>query len=389
MIICFNCNPATKDVLDRLLNTGEYRDYSDVVTAAIENLSVLHSKMSEDGSIIIGQQSKTRKPDDVVPQEADAPANPKASEDPGVPFENEEKGPATKQKFASTNIPDLFRRPVETAMPVQFATIPIDQNLDKRIVFVEDWIFGQYNRLLPAKAACRALANISTADSGQKSLANLAIKIANDAVGLGRYLSHIDKKRNLGRDEATSVAFPKDAVLVDFKSIQRFASQFVGTRNKEGRILGLPSALKLIGTDPENSEGVALTAAGWAFAKAENPLLDRTPTGKIERFSDEEIALLLEHIIANVPTEAFAYRTILTEVGKGQFTPEDIDSALLKHSRDRKKSTGMLVSTQRSGAISRMADLDLIGRSRTGTRVSYLITPRGKELLRSPTFLAD
>jgi hypothetical protein len=39
------------------------------------------------------------------------------------------------------------------------------------------------------------------------------------------------------------------------------------------------------------------------------------------------------------------------------------------------------VSTQRSGAICRMADLDLIGRARTATRVSYVLSQRAKQFL--------
>jgi len=245
---------------------------------------------------------------------------------------------------------------------------------------VDQWMFGQYNRLLPAKVTCRALANIFADGSGRQPLDKVAHTIANEAAKLGRYLAKLDAKRNLGRDDALAVAFPKNPA--EFKSIQRFANQFVAAANKEGGLSGLAFSLNLIGRNPDYPEGIALTEAGWRFATMENPLLDRNSAGS-EKFTADEISFLLDHITASVPVEAFAYQAILTEVARNILTPDALDEALARLPKHPRKALAQFVSTQRSGAICRMADLDLIARSRTGTRVSYVMTPRGKDFLRS------
>jgi hypothetical protein len=247
---------------------------------------------------------------------------------------------------------------------------------------VERWIFGQYNRLLPAKVTCRALVNILARGGKQRSLEEIAIEIANEAAKFGKYLSELDEKRNLGRDDAIAVAFPRSTAATEFKSIQRFANQFVGTADRGGNLSGLPVALKLVGRDSDH-DGVTLTEAGWKFGMMPNPILDISSTGTNERFSDDEIVFLLDHILTSVSVEALAYRIVLGELADGVLTPDALDDALLKRSASGQKAERSFVSTQRSGAICRMVDLGLIRRSRTGTRVSYVLLPRGNEFLHS------
>lgn len=116
------------------------------------------------------------------------------------------------------------------------------------------------------------------------------------------------------------------------------------------------------------------------MAKDQADLQVRLPT---EKFSTEEREFLVHHIATAVPAEAFAYRSILEAVKAGHNTPEKLDAALKAYvSPDRAEDLSQsFLSSQRSGAVSRMSDLDLIGRQRDGTRVTYAVTDEGRAFL--------
>jgi len=121
-----------------------------------------------------------------------------------------------------------------------------------------------------------------------------------------------------------------------------------------------------------------LTEAGWKFASLYNPILDNKETGKSAKFSSEEIDYLIQHISKNVPVEDYAYRTIIKSILDGNQTPSSIDDALKGTVKVEKetKLTDSFLSSQRSGAISRMSDLDLMKRIRVGVTMKYEITER-------------
>jgi hypothetical protein len=373
MVLCFTCTPETKALLDRLVATGHYEDHSQVLAAAIQNLAVIHSELQERTSLIIERNyglGASVEGDTAVARQQ--PATPVVSKS------SSESSSAASPGQGAPAIPAIFHRHPDITPPAHFADVTIKPA--GKAAAIDAWMWGQYNRLLPAKVTCRALINMFGDGSERQPLEKQTTAIANEAAKLGRYLSSIDEKRHLGRDDAMAIAFPKNSA--EFKSIQRFATQFVASANKEGELSGLAVSLNLIGRNPDYPEGIALTKAGWDFGMIENPLLDRIASG-IEKFSADEISFLLDHIAATVPVEAFAYQTILREVSRNILTPDALDAALSELPGHPKKALPQFVSTQRSGAICRMADLDLIARNRSGTRVSYVLTVRGKDFLRS------
>src|SRR2546421_12323268 len=58
MIICFECQLRTKRLLDELVVSGGYADYSDVLAAAVSNQALLHSRVEEDGTLILGDANE-------------------------------------------------------------------------------------------------------------------------------------------------------------------------------------------------------------------------------------------------------------------------------------------------------------------------------------------
>ena len=104
------------------------------------------------------------------------------------------------------------------------------------------------------------------------------------------------------------------------------------------------------------------------------------------KFSEVETDFLLVHVSRSVPEETSAYSAIVDSVGEGADTPNDVDKYLCRKFRlqiaakaeAEYEITQTFLTTQRTGAISRMADLGLIARNKNGLHVTYKITALGE-----------
>jgi hypothetical protein len=380
MIICFQCSPEIKKSLDNLLEAGQYTDYSEVISMALRNLAVLHNQISESGILFIEEKPRIGISNKT---ELDLAVN----ETGGLAKKKEEIGIINKQSEGARtklqeDIPEIFRITNDFKAPNKFAKMPSDIWIAGQDIPLDRWFFGQYNRLLPAKASCRALVHMNQINPNGVDLSSTASAIASQATILGDYLTNLDEVRDHNREDAVSTAFPTSGENAS-KSQMRYANQFVASINKRGQISGLLVSLKLINLTLGKNDRILLTEPGWEFARLLNPILDKKETPNSRNFNDEEIQFLINHISNNVPTEDFAYRTILTIIEKGINSPLDIDGILSQQvplSKNRSLSQSFL-SSQRSGAISRMTDLGLLERERDGIRMFYKITEWGRMYL--------
>jgi hypothetical protein len=53
MIICFKCSPETKEALDTLVESEQYRDYAEAISIAVVNLAVLQGELADKEAIVI------------------------------------------------------------------------------------------------------------------------------------------------------------------------------------------------------------------------------------------------------------------------------------------------------------------------------------------------
>jgi hypothetical protein len=248
---------------------------------------------------------------------------------------------------------------------------------------LDRWVLGQQNRLLPAKVNARALIRMFVENSKGLPISPTAESIAAEAAVFGDYLTALDEARNASRDDTLATAFPTTAEDAN-KGRVRYANQFVVYQNSRGELSGLMVDLKLINVITQKKERfIVPTKVAWEFARLPNPVVDGPAEGLVQKFSGEERSLLLRHIAAHVPVEAFAYRAILVAIQAGSNTPETIDAALKKHvAEDRaEKLSQSFLASQRSGAVSRMSDLGLVERQRDGVRVCYAATDQGRAFL--------
>ncbi len=363
MVLCIEIDQETKARLDELLTLGQYRDYSQAIAVAIANQVLLHGKVAEQGrSLII---SKT-----VGPRSSDK-------------ISKTARSAGRLQESGRLTVPSLFSRALRRPLPEQLSPIPTDAFVRGTSVPVDRWIFGQHNKLLPAKASCRALAILDAGTTGVP-LARTASDIAAHAVELGDYLRAIDEKNGFTREESLSLAFPLSGSETGDKARLRYANQFVASTNAQGQLSGLLVDLKFVNYVPGKEARLMLTEPGWEFAVLENPILDHGAAG-LPKFTSEEVDFLLGHIRNNVPAEDSAYRTVITALSEGANNPDKLDAYLkpLLSPRQDKPFTTAFLATQRSGVISRMSDLGLVSRQRDGVKVTYIPSERAIEYLKN------
>lgn len=387
MVICFECDTKTKALLDEFLVSDQYRDYSEVISTAIANLAVLRSRVPRSGSVVISSADvSTTKNDESGSVRTGKPSGSDPSS--GMPL------PAATQKqpqFSSTSgIPAMFQFENIGRNPPHVGKIKTERWEKEGKIRLDRWIFGQYNKLLPAKVTCRALGHLLADKPHGVPLAKVATVISEEAAVLGDYLSIHDLKHGLRREEALHTGFPRTTLSAGGERVTnsgqlRYANHFVAGEIRRNEVSSLPIALKLIHCEgPEQL--IQLTEPGARFALLRNPVLDGPQLQPTQKLSREEIDLLLDHISHHVPVELFAYKTLLAAILNGANTPDKLSESLQEMDiwwRDRKpEDTVSFFSTQRSGAISRMVDLELTQRERQGTRVTYKVTPRGEDFLK-------
>jgi hypothetical protein len=382
MIVCINCSEQTKARMDSLLRKFSYKDYSELMAIAVENLSMLELEVAEKGALIIGEGP--------VPPVASAASLPVENVWPfsaskravGAPFKSQiasaPPAPAAPAQFC---IPDLFISGGLDGLSAITASLPPMVSAEKSFT-LDRWLFGQYNKLLPAKANCRALLRLTAGQEKGTSLDSAAARIAEAAAQLGDYLDDQDHRNKIGRDDSLATAFPRSGPDGE-KGRARYVNQFLGSVNGQGVLSGLLWDYRLVGLAPNEGAHLLLTEPAVQFARLPNPVLDERQSEPAQKFSSEETAFLLEHIRSHVHFESFAFRTLIQAISNGADTPDKLDEALrslVPADPNRSLSTAFLKS-QRSGALSRMADLGLIARIRKGVKVSYIITERGRHFM--------
>jgi Arc/MetJ-type ribon-helix-helix transcriptional regulator len=359
--------------MDNLIQSGKYKDYSEIITVAINNLSVIETEISEKNSLIINGENK------IINQEIFKPVE----ENNISKYNNSENVQNVKLDIKNIEVPIIFRlegldkkKPIIAAPPNDFWATGQEVPLDR-------WLLGHYNKLLPSKASIRAIAHLVINKKNGIVFEEAREQISKVIMELAKYLAFIDKNNNTSRDDALATAFPAEDKNLD-KSITRYLNHFVANINKNGQLTGLLIDYKLINYSSGKNPKLMLTETGWKFSKLENQILDKEAALPIKKFTDEEKTFLTNHIKQNIPAEDFAFRIILEAITNNKNSPEKIDEYLTKYigkqrSIDLSKS---FLSSQRSGAMSRMVDLGLIFRIRDGVRVNYKVTDFGKQYIK-------
>lgn len=348
MVIYLRLQPDLKSRVDSLVKGGLYPDFNSAAVTALENLVVVEEEHGRSQSqpfheprAVANSQREVVRP--IEAQEVRAPVEPPAE----VPTELVVPSP-----------PDLFQ--IGDLVPV------------------ERWIFGQENRVFPAKVNARIFLNLLKETGNPREIGEIAEAISRAATSVYVHLRALDERHNHNKDDSLAIGFPEPD---SHKSIARYANQFVAYENTQGRLSGMLIEWKLVGVKRvKNKTYLYPTSAGIRFARLPNPLLDSSEDGESpKKFSEDEIAWALSHVATALPVEYSAFCTIVRGIQSGANTPELLDRYIRSNAGDKADISDEFVSTQRSGALSRMVDIALTRRVRKGTRIMYELTERAQE----------
>jgi hypothetical protein len=258
-------------------------------------MSVLHKELSHKGVLVIDSKNGATLPTLKTKDEKTNKRNKASTRTQNKNSQRADLDLEAHYPHVSNHVPRFFSLDGIGEPPSSLATLPSDVWVKGQQVPLERWIFGQYNKLLPAKATCRALAHLLEEKSDGVPIEETASKISEEAFALGNFLTNLDKKYGISRDDALSTAFPSPNRESE-KSRLRYANQFVANASKQGRVSSVLMDLKLINHTGGKFPRLKLTEAGWRFATLWNPVFDVEDSETTQKFTVEEKSFLLEHI---------------------------------------------------------------------------------------------
>ena len=293
-------------------------------------------------------------------------------------FSPEPKSRQPKQQIALQINPQFLGIPKSTTVPI-LPSVPLTEEIK------HSPLWGQINRLVPAKFVLRLLINQITLSGSEKTdLKSFSAYVAENATLARTYIEKRDKAHRI-RGEELYVALPKK----NPKSQQRFINFYVGKlpsgRWTDGVLTGL--SLARIDQVEDGTIMMGLTEAGREFACLLSPLIDDLLIdGKqIENpFSVEEVEFLLNHLKSSRPGEFEYLISVLKFVREGATTPLGLHQKISRFLQDRYiggKVSEKVVNTMQVGAIGRLVEMRLLGIKKDGQKSKYLITSDGEALL--------
>jgi len=246
-------------------------------------------------------------------------------------------------------------------------------------------IWGQVNRLAPAKLSLRILLNsLSIFDAKSIDLRRFSAEVAEQATTFRRFAKKKDKKRRV-RGEEIYVGFPKK----DPSSQQRFLNYYVGKgplkRWTDSVLTGL--SLATIEEMEDGSTVIGLTEAGLKFTLLHSPLLDDffLERKQIDRpLSPDEVSFLIEHIKSVRPGEYELLAFTLSSIKKGADTPTKLQDSIfdfLKGKDLRIKLSEKVANSMQVGVIGRLVEMRLIKIKKEAQRSKYLLMQKGEKLI--------
>ena len=237
----------------------------------------------------------------------------------------------------------------------------------------DERLWGQVNRLLPMKIACRWVA-VATAGCGEwPRLEELFDPMADDAATIGTALERADARAQRKRDQQLATSLPRRG---NTPSRDRFLSQYVARMTRAGDIY--PGAICQYAFAAFDGDHLSLTEKGLALARFVNPVLDQDIESADKALGEDEKALFVQQVLSYVPGEHADFRTVLQVIVDGHRSPKELAGAVRSHFPED-WSAGMF-QTHTSGVIARLTEMDLIEREWQGRNVSYSATEAGRRI---------
>jgi len=290
-------------------------------------------------------------------------------------------GRQSAQKTAKTQRPllsTILRVPEKT-----YTQTVVAPSLDESIKSAPVW--GQINRLAPAKLVLRILLNsLAASEDRSIDLKRFSAEVAEQATAFRLFAKKKDKIKRI-RGEELYVCFPEK----DPSSQQRFLNYFVGKAPLKKWTDSILTGLSLANIEEmeDGSTLIGLTEAGLKFALLPAPLVDDffLDGKQIDApFSNEEVSFLVDHIKSIRPGEYEFLVFTLASIKKGADTPTKLRGRIFEFLKGKDlqiKLSDKVANTMQVGAIGRLVEMGLLKIEKEAQKSRYLVTEKGEELI--------
>ena len=290
-------------------------------------------------------------------------------------------------KRRSVRKPAKAKRPLPSTIlsipKKNFAQTVMTQSIDDSIKHASIW--GQINRLAPAKFVLRALLN-SLSSIGEKNvdLKLFSAEVAEQATAFRRFAKRKDKKRRV-RGEEIYVGFPKKSPA----SQQRFLNYYVGKKALRKWTDSVLTGLCLANIE-EMEDGatvIGITEEGLKLALLHSPLVDDffLDEKQIDNpLSDDEVHFLIEHIKVTRPGEHEFLLFVLDSIKRGANNPTELQGRVFDFLRGKDLKITLsekVANTMQVGAIGRLVEMRLLKIEKEAQRSRYVVTGKGERTI--------
>jgi hypothetical protein len=245
-------------------------------------------------------------------------------------------------------------------------------------------IWGQINRLAPAKIVLRMLANQILHEPNRVDLKHFSAEVAEATTLLRTLIEKKDKKERI-RGTELYIALPKK----DPNSQQRFINFYVGKlpsgKWTDGILTGL--GLARIEQAEDGSVVLGLTESGRTLGCMSSPLIDEfllQGTQIDDPFSSAEVKFLLEQLRVNRAGEFQFMLSVLRLIKGGTVTPPSLRQKVnlfLSNTYPTMKISEKFVNTLLVGLMGRLVEMRLVEITKDAQKSKYSITVSGELLI--------
>jgi hypothetical protein len=353
MIVAVRLDPDSFKKIKEFIEKGNYESVESFVEIAVLNQILIESN----GGASIGTSKEGK---DASRMEVDT------------------KSRQTKHQQSTLQPVQYFACPENDQLPV-LPALPLTQETKSFP------IWGQINRLAPAKMVLRMLANqILVLGTDRIDLKRFSADVAETVTSMRTYIEKKDKKNRI-RGKELYVALAKK----DPSSQQRFINFYIGRlpsgKWTDGILTGL--GLARIEQAEDGSVVIGLTEAGSKFARLSSPLIDEflLQEKQIERpFSSIEVQFLFDHLQVTRPGESEYMTAVLRFIRDGAITPTALRlrvGSFLREKYPRINISEKFVNTMLVGVMGRLVEMRFVEIEKDAQKSKYSVTDAGESIL--------
>ena len=253
--------------------------------------------------------------------------------------------------------------------PLQYTPSPAQHTTEKIL-------WGQFARFLPMKYTLRILATLATTPV---YLVDWQDAVREHSFSMREHLRTVDVRHKIPRGSQLSAGFPRGKSKKRDRSMERFISHYTAIIQSAGvgPVVGMCAEVGFINVDREDKK-VSFTPEGLQYVMLPNPQLDY-PADTSDSTSAEEKEFLRKHMSSKLQEDWSFCCNIMSAINlDGAKTSDSLFTAMLDiyvDPSDPSSPTRNTLRTNIGGALGRLVDMGLVGRSWAGRNSEFYVTP--------------